>query len=852
MKKRLHLTVVALLFFVFAFAQSVPQGMKYQAVARNLQGEVIANQEISLRISLVTNGKSNIYYSEVHKITTNELGLFTLVIGEGKKEKGEFKDVPWSTDEIWMEVSIKDKNSSSFATISNSKLLAVPYAFHAATASQLVGSKETILSSGTSSGIPSNNWSLKGNTESNPLTDKLGTGDLADLVIVTNNIERIRVLANGDVNLLNTLNIGKDLNVKNNVNLNTEGGVTDIKGATTLENTLAVTGATTLSNKLDVSGITSIKNNNQSTTPANGALVVTGGVGIGGDLNVAGATSFGSVKVSSSVTARSLNVTNDTTSFVATITNTNAGEGDGLKIKLGRVHPLWNGTAYERITADDYSPIYHAFQDQVDLVGGWVKNKKVDITGGDLWSLVKNTGMFLGGALCQLTNAISPTLNEKLGLPLDLATPINTQLSLPLNLATPINNQLSLPLDVSAKINSGIGLPYNFTSPINTGLGLPYKIGPYSTPSVHIWDKTTIFGGIDLGLLGSIPELAIPALDIPSKEVIPSTTVMPKLPDVTIPAIPSFVIPAIPSSALTIPAIPKQYLTIPAIPQIDCSSLPTIGMPNIKTSDVTNSLTNKNEFLRFADKDDRVVGMVRAQSIGDYATYLSSNEYLFSLVAAAGGIDIARGLLSLGKEFKKMNDNYNKLGVEYISGNGDYAEWMQRENFNEIITAGDIVGVKGGKITKDLKGAEQIMAVTTAPIVNANMPEKSKVGSGNSIAFMGQIPVKITGPVTTGDFIVAKGTIPGYGVAVKQEDMTTEDYRLVVGRAWETIAVDGPKMVNTLVGVQNNDFLKIIEKYQHKAFEAEQRLARTEDRLDAIEKKLNLKHTSKKNTNQKR
>ena len=254
---------------------------------------------------------------------------------------------------------------------------------------------------------------------------------------------------------------------------------------------------------------------------------------------------------------------------------------------------------------------------------------------------------------------------------------------------------------------------------------------------------------------------------------------------------------------------------------------------------MANSLNNKNEYIKFVDKDDRTVGVIRAQSIGDFRNEYLSNDYLFHLVAKVGGIDIAKGLLNLGSELNTLAHVYNKLGVEYVSGNGDYAEWMQRTDFNELITAGDIVGVKGGKITKDLTGAEQIMAVSTQPIVSANMPSNAKAGSGNSIAFVGQIPVKIMGPVSTGDFIVAKGNIPGYGVAVKPSEMTTDDYRLIVGRAWETIDVDGPKMVNTLVGVQNNDFLKIIEKYQ-------QKVSDVEDRLDAIEKKLSMVQTTKK------
>src|SRR6478609_4360717 len=113
----------------------LPQGMYYQAVDRNTRGNIIANQEIYLKINLLTGqgSSSTIYYSEVHKVVTNQLGLFTLTIGEGKIEKGTITSIPWSTADVWMQVAIKDKGKSEFVPISNSKLLAVPYAFHAET-----------------------------------------------------------------------------------------------------------------------------------------------------------------------------------------------------------------------------------------------------------------------------------------------------------------------------------------------------------------------------------------------------------------------------------------------------------------------------------------------------------------------------------------------------------------------------------------------------------------------------------------------------------------------------------------------------------------------------------------------
>ncbi|MDB5198496.1 MAG: Legionella vir region protein [Chitinophagaceae bacterium] len=806
--KKFFFLLTILFCAVLSFAQHVPQGMKYQAVARNLSGNVLVNQSITLKINLLTqdNMGSVIYYSETHAVTTNQLGLFSLTIGEGKIEKGKFADIPWSTADIWMQVAIKDKGQSDFMTISNSKLLAVPYAFHAGTAAKLsddnatstsesavTTTSTTSSSTNTTSTSPSANWSLKGNVGSNPAKDKLGTGDFVDLLLVTNNTERIRILANGNVVVAN------DLTVNKNVTLNTVSGTTT-----------------------DINGLTHLKNIAQSNTITDGALVVDGGVGIaknlnvGGNLKVNGSSTLNSLAVTNDVKATSLNIKGDSSGFVATITNTNTGEGDGLKIKLGRIHPMWNGTEYESIEVDDFNPVYHAFQEQITLVEGWVKTKQVSISSGDVWSLVKNTGEFLGGALCQLTNAISPALNEKLGLPLDLATPINQKLGLPLDLATPINDKLNLPLDL--------------TKPINDGLHLPINLGPYSIPDVDMPAVELPALSVGVGSLGSFDIIGKTTL-FPKTTLLHGFTLISKTE--IVPILPKLEIPAIPKEYLTIPAIPAVALTIPAIPQIDCSGLPTIGAPNIKTTDVANSLNNKNEFVKFVDKDERVLGVIRAQSIGDFSDRYFSKEYLFHLVSAVGGIDIAKGLLNLANEFNKLGHTYNKLGVEYVSGNGDYAEWMERENLEESISAGDIVGVKGGKITKDIKGAEQIMAVSTQPIVNANMPNKDKVGFGNSIAFMGQIPVKIIGAVTTGDFIVAKGDIPGYGVAVKTSQMTTEDFRLVVGRAWETINIDGPKMVNTLVGVQNNDFLKIIEKYQQKVSDAEAR-------LDAIEKRLNM------------
>ena len=171
MRKLLLLLSFISIFSSALFAQSIPDGMNYQAVARNLKGEIQPNQPIALRVVLfsVQNNGNMEYYRESHDVVTSPTGVFSLIVGQGKKESGIFDDIPWSTENIWMEVSIKSKGQSDFAIVSNSKLLAVPYAFHAISAERLSGN----ISAAAPSGSPANNWILFGNRTSNPLTDKL-------------------------------------------------------------------------------------------------------------------------------------------------------------------------------------------------------------------------------------------------------------------------------------------------------------------------------------------------------------------------------------------------------------------------------------------------------------------------------------------------------------------------------------------------------------------------------------------------------------------------------------------------------------------------------------------------------
>ena len=561
---------ILLLIFLLPelFAQSVPQGMKYQAVARDNKGEVIPEQQISLRITLQSDLNSQeIYYVEMHTVTTNQFGLFSLVVGEGNVEKGVFSDIPWSTKDIWMGIEIKSEDESNFTYLSNSKLLAVPYAFHAATASELINNN----TSDDKSGVPANVWSLFGNSDTDPMMfdslsnkDKFGTTDYKDLVFITNDSIRMRITADGDILMGNlvvdslTVNYTAKLNVKGGYTVNYGDFTVDSLSSTLLTGTLTVDKETQLNDNLNVSG----KTNLDSTLTVDGVAVF-----------------------------------------------------------------------YNEINAYGQTAI------NVPLTG-----PSTDYDAYPLWVRGANQG-------------------------------------------------------VAIQVNSG-------------------------TPDIS------------------------------------------------------------------------------------------------------------NNFLTFFDNGFNIRGRIEGQTLND----LQNNpEHIFNLVmmgfdiafptaeAVACGIQqdwfevVCNGLQAAQEGVKLGQYIYNNqttIGIAFESGSGDYAEWLERAKHDEVFSYGDVVGVVGGKISKNTNDAHHIMVISKSPIVLGNMPPQNEEANYEKVAFMGQVPVKVYGKVKIGDYIVASGNNNGMGRAVDRSQMKPTDYKNVVGVAWSNSTSDLFNYINTAVGVNNADIANELARQQ--------------------------------------
>ena len=173
-------------------AQYNADGIHYQGVLLGADGAPMSNTRAVLRISMVS-GEKAVHFSEVHQVRTDDQGQFTLVIGEGKSQNGGIGDVPFGKENISLNVELEDKRSRQFRPLGTNRLLAVPYAMHANTASRL----ETPSTEEDAEKQQSIFWITTGNTLTKPPFHFVGTRDNQDLVIKTNNVERMRITKGG-------------------------------------------------------------------------------------------------------------------------------------------------------------------------------------------------------------------------------------------------------------------------------------------------------------------------------------------------------------------------------------------------------------------------------------------------------------------------------------------------------------------------------------------------------------------------------------------------------------------------------------------------------------------------------
>ncbi len=121
---------------MFLHAQ-VPQGISYQAVARDQSGDVLKNTNMTVRLAILQGGPDGtVVWQEDHPVTTNDFGLFSLMIGDPDASAtggslSSFDEIDWSLGDYYLHVSLDLQDGGGFVLLGETALLTVPYAYYA-------------------------------------------------------------------------------------------------------------------------------------------------------------------------------------------------------------------------------------------------------------------------------------------------------------------------------------------------------------------------------------------------------------------------------------------------------------------------------------------------------------------------------------------------------------------------------------------------------------------------------------------------------------------------------------------------------------------------------------------------
>ena len=110
----------ATLLFINALAQ-VPQGINYQAVARDALGTILASHNISLQFTVEQGSAGTPLYVEVDTVLTNQFGLFTISLGMQNAVNGIFSAIDWSTGNKWLKVEMDPSAGNNFTVMGESQ-----------------------------------------------------------------------------------------------------------------------------------------------------------------------------------------------------------------------------------------------------------------------------------------------------------------------------------------------------------------------------------------------------------------------------------------------------------------------------------------------------------------------------------------------------------------------------------------------------------------------------------------------------------------------------------------------------------------------------------------------------------
>lgn len=128
--KKILLFVLTFSFAVMSMAQNSGLGFNYQAVVRNADGILLANSNVSIKVSLFPGQMaSNPSWVETHTVQTDMSGCFGITVGHGQRDNAStaanYSDINFAAVYYWMRIEVQE--GGNWREVSFAQLPSSPY-----------------------------------------------------------------------------------------------------------------------------------------------------------------------------------------------------------------------------------------------------------------------------------------------------------------------------------------------------------------------------------------------------------------------------------------------------------------------------------------------------------------------------------------------------------------------------------------------------------------------------------------------------------------------------------------------------------------------------------------------------
>lgn len=129
---KFKIILIALLCACSMLNAQVPQAFSYQAIAMDSNGNLVADSQVGIEISVVVDSPSGeVSYTENHLVMSTSLGHINLEVGRGTASFGIFEDVAWSSGPHFLEIKMDIDGGTNYQLVGTVQLLSVPFALYA-------------------------------------------------------------------------------------------------------------------------------------------------------------------------------------------------------------------------------------------------------------------------------------------------------------------------------------------------------------------------------------------------------------------------------------------------------------------------------------------------------------------------------------------------------------------------------------------------------------------------------------------------------------------------------------------------------------------------------------------------